>query len=149
MSNSMDNFANNFPWIIWKKCDMVFLDNVKKGFCLLAAFQQFLHIYQNDGETTDRITDADIYANIELCMSSVIEFYQEDINSQIEDTGLSPESTNTIIRWKEENLYTDIQSRGITLTSCVANFEILEYVIRKLNIDVDLFYLKQVTVIVC
>ena len=41
-------------------------------------------------------------------MSSVIEFYQEDINSQIEDTGLSPESTNTIIRWKEENLYTDI-----------------------------------------
>ena len=82
-------------------------------------------------------------------MSSVIEFYQEDINSQIEDTGLSPESTNTIIRWKEENLYTDIKSRGITLTSCVANFEILEYVIRKLNIDVDLFYLKQVTVIVC
>ena len=63
---------------------------LKKGICLLAAFQQFLHIYQNDGETTDRITDADIYANIELCMSSVIEFFQEDINSQIEDTGLSP-----------------------------------------------------------
>jgi hypothetical protein len=146
MAKTLEELQKSFPWLVWSVEDIIFLENVKKGFCLIAAFTQFLHSEEIAEEIggTERITDTNLYKNIECFMQQAAEFMNQDLLNLV-DTGLSEISIETIQKWKEDDLYTEIQSRGTAITGYACNFEILEYFILKMNLDIKLYYLKQVS----